>query len=725
MIRSVVLFCVLLASAAAGVLRNTAYLGAVSVGTNGSEFLVAWRRLNELELQRVGLDGSLVGAMAAQAQAGEDIRTTAVASDGVGWEIAWAEYEGSTQVEYTRCVHFRPPYTFSAGPQILTSSSYPTFPDVAAAGPDGGYFVVWHTFPAAQYSGQVLGKQLRSDGIQTGGTLDLAQVTNALGFPSISFNEAKGAWDVAYNGRNGPLEYVSVLAEDGGTTAPISLSSGYASALPAIASVADGGSVVAWSDNYGRPFASDIRHGFISGNCLEPDGGRLTVQGGNNQTHPAIAYGDGRFMVVWEDDRSGVRQIYSRLFDAQGNPLGSPEIVAAGNENQILPAVAYDGTAFVVAWVEYAAVERLMVTRIRADYTVLTPPFATSTAIGAFLRRPSIAVSTEKTYVVWSMWTAVSGQDLFAVRIEFDGDVLDPPDQLLFRDAAYQEYPHAVANGAGICVTYAQTQPSSEIRSLCFAPTLSPLGAPTNVSSQNFPLSPVGVAADGVRFALWSGLSAREGVNAARIDAAADAGPQFTLVDYSESEELRERQIQPAAAPFYGSRFAVAYEHVTAAGGTDVRMRRFEADGGTVDTVELGVTQQEERWPAIAQAGSGRIGAVWSRYDPGERALRVMMRVFAEVPAGGRCFVDSDCQSDVCGPSICCASAAECPDAGEPADAGHPADAGPELDGGDASTDAGVTRERGDYDVSCGCSAGVSPLLLLAAFCSAVARRRR
>ena len=101
---------------------------AVSVGTDGTSFVVVWSTSNnELDVQLVGADGALSGAVATLPLA-DNVRTTAVASDGQGWEIVWAEYQGTDGGELARSVLFTPPASFTQGPQILTTSSYPTFP---------------------------------------------------------------------------------------------------------------------------------------------------------------------------------------------------------------------------------------------------------------------------------------------------------------------------------------------------------------------------------------------------------------------------------------------------------------------------------------------------------------------------------------------------------------------------------------------------------------------
>ena len=67
--------------------------------------------------------------------------------------------------------------------------------------------------------------------------------------------------------------------------------------------------------------------------------------------YPAIAWTGREYGLVWYDERGGAKQVYFARVDASGNKIGSdvavgePGTVAVGTQ-----AIAWDGTAFLIAW---------------------------------------------------------------------------------------------------------------------------------------------------------------------------------------------------------------------------------------------------------------------------------------------------------------------------------------------------------------------------------------
>ena len=70
------------------------------------------------------------------------------------------------------------------------------------------------------------------------------------------------------------------------------------------------------------------------------------------QERPRVAFGDGVFLVVWQDFRNGKDyDILAARIGPEGKVLDrEPLAVAVGPRNQVLPDVASDGKAFIVVW---------------------------------------------------------------------------------------------------------------------------------------------------------------------------------------------------------------------------------------------------------------------------------------------------------------------------------------------------------------------------------------
>lgn len=118
-------------------------------------------------------------------------------------------------------------------------------------------------------------------------------------------------------------------------------------------SVADGQTnlLAVWEDERVSPY-SDIFGARITpdGEILDPTGIPICTASGW-QTWVRAAAGSENYLVVWQDDRDVDYDIYGARIDLNGNvldPDGFPISTGEGWESS--PAVAWDGTNFLVVW---------------------------------------------------------------------------------------------------------------------------------------------------------------------------------------------------------------------------------------------------------------------------------------------------------------------------------------------------------------------------------------
>jgi hypothetical protein len=73
------------------------------------------------------------------------------------------------------------------------------------------------------------------------------------------------------------------------------------------------------------------------------------------QERPRVAFGKTVFLVVWQDLRNGKDyDVYAARVSPDGKTLDPDGILVAGGEhNQCCPAVAFDGTGFLVVWQDF------------------------------------------------------------------------------------------------------------------------------------------------------------------------------------------------------------------------------------------------------------------------------------------------------------------------------------------------------------------------------------
>jgi hypothetical protein len=119
---------------------------------------------------------------------------------------------------------------------------------------------------------------------------------------------------------------------------------------PEVASMPDGGFVVAWVD---RGDGVKIRAQRYDGGG-NPQGGEIEVSSTNNSQAVAVAgLADGNFVVVWDAyvDGNNLYDVNARVFDGAGNPVGDTFWPGATTDYEYLPSVgALSSGDFVVSW---------------------------------------------------------------------------------------------------------------------------------------------------------------------------------------------------------------------------------------------------------------------------------------------------------------------------------------------------------------------------------------
>jgi len=117
----------------------------------------------------------------------------------------------------------------------------------------------------------------------------------------------------------------------------------------------DGVFLVVWQEGWhGEGGRSRINAARVSseGNVLSPGGVQLAAADAGVQEYPRVAFGGGLFLVVWQDMRNGKdADVLAARVTPQGELLDDkPLALAVGPGTQALPDVASDGRRFLVVW---------------------------------------------------------------------------------------------------------------------------------------------------------------------------------------------------------------------------------------------------------------------------------------------------------------------------------------------------------------------------------------
>jgi hypothetical protein len=272
----------------------------------------------------------------------------AVAFDGTNYLAVWQEWHSlySYDIYGTRVT----PGGMAldpAGIAISTASKNQTSPSVAYDGAD--YFIVWQD--GRNGTSNIYGARVTPGGI----VLDTAGIpihTTASGQPSLAFDGTN--YLVVWS--NGDIYGARVTP--GGMvldTAGIAINrSSDSQSLPSIAF--DGTNyLVVWNQYHSEPHISWDR---IFGSRVSPGGVVLDTTAvdisSNNAFYmsaPSVAFNGANYLVVWEDSRNGSHDVYGARVTPGGGVLDPNGLsISTALNNQLSPALAFDGTNYIVVW---------------------------------------------------------------------------------------------------------------------------------------------------------------------------------------------------------------------------------------------------------------------------------------------------------------------------------------------------------------------------------------
>lgn len=347
-------------------------------------------------------------------------------------------------------------------------------------------------------------------------------------YPAIAFDgtnymvvwqdNRNGAYTDAYGARLTPS---GALLDSSGI--PVSLASDHQS-LPAIAF--DGTNyMVVWQDyrssSYYDVYAARVTK---AGTVLELAGIPISLAA-NYQSAPAIAFDGTNYLVAWADFRDWSYDIYVTRLTKSGvvlDPAGIPVAIAAGDQNSV--AVAFDGTNYLLAWRDgrNGTYTDIYGARVSPAGVVLDPDGIQISIAPNHQYAPAIAFDGTNYLVVWYDEHAGSYYDVYCTRVTKDGVVLDPGGVAVSTAPNYQGYPAVVFDGIDYVVVWQDFRSGSYDVYGCRVSTagavLDPAGIPisTAVSYQGYPA----IAFDGINcMVVWQ--DNRQGsydIYAARID---------------------------------------------------------------------------------------------------------------------------------------------------------------------------------------------------------------
>lgn len=164
-----------------------------------------------------------------------------------------------------------------------------------------------------------------------------------------------------------------------------------------------------------NPVAATLQDEFLLDTSI------ASIPGYGEQRDPAVASDGSNFLVVWTDYRNGTPAIYGTLMDSSGNSLDGGFPIATRGETQCAPDVAFDGMNYLVVWQGYSHCTFINGARVTTSGQVLdTAGLVINANPGNHC--PKVAFDGTNFCVVWTK----SSSQIFGARVTTGGVVLDP-----------------------------------------------------------------------------------------------------------------------------------------------------------------------------------------------------------------------------------------------------------------------------------------------------------
>jgi len=218
-------------------------------------------------------------------------------------------------------------------------------------------------------------------------------------------------------------------------------------------------------DDYREPCASlQSIYGtrvLVNGTVVDRTGFRISsaADPGFNR-NPAVAWNGTIFLVVWWNTGEGLK---GARVDASGNVLDLPSFAVAGisDPTEIHPEISWNGESFLVVWGAKDDLRRVTFgVRVGEDGTVLEPgrfPIG-----GDSVWRPSVTWGDGAHLVVWGNSSAQTDSVdhwIAAARVDAFGSILSPGEFMIYRRPGVRE-PRVAWNGSQYLVLWIRQVPN-------------------------------------------------------------------------------------------------------------------------------------------------------------------------------------------------------------------------------------------------------------------------
>ena len=437
-----------------------------SLAFDGTNYLVVWddhrSPARDIYGARVSTSGTVLDS------SGIPICTSvayqmypSVAFDGANYLVVWEDYRGGTDPDiYGARVDTSGTVLDSSGIAISTAADRQWTPSLAFDGTN--YLVAWADWRSGN-DFDIYGARVDTSGV----VLDLQGIviSNAPDDQALSCLASDGsnylvAWQDRRNGINFGI-YGARVDTSGTVLDSMGVNISTAASYQWLPSAGFDGSnyFVVWTD-WRSGNDSDIYGARVgqSGAVLDPSGIAISTAA-DRQWIPSLAFDGTNYLVVWDDYRNGFREsdIYGARVDSWGSvldPLGMA--ISTAPDWQDSPAVAFGRTSYLVVWERHRGGNNYDILGARVDTSgvVLDTLGVVICAAPDDQRFPSIAFDGTNYLVVWSDQRSGADSDIYGVRVDTSGTVLDSSGIAISTAADLQWIPSIAFDGTNYLVVW-------------------------------------------------------------------------------------------------------------------------------------------------------------------------------------------------------------------------------------------------------------------------------
>ena len=219
--------------------------------------------------------------------------------------------------------------------------------------------------------------------------------------------------------------------------------------------------LVVWHDYRNDGMGYNIRGSRVSasGEVLDPDAIAVSSAPGN-QTYPAIAFDGTNYFVAWSDARNGgANDIYAARITQSGQVIDLEGLaISVVGGDQSLPAVAFDGTNYFVAWQDGRSQvsSDIYGARVSSSGAVLDPDGIPVSIAYKNQVSPAIAFHNDTYFVVWEDYRESIYPDIYGARVSSSGEILDSTGLVISATPSLQLAPTIAFDGVDFWVTWTE-----------------------------------------------------------------------------------------------------------------------------------------------------------------------------------------------------------------------------------------------------------------------------